>query len=128
MNEGMAKGTPAGKDAVKEALLQLRAEGVAVDMPEEAEGKEDTTQAERIREAYENSIEYRIGCQIMDGLTQGYALTSDDAEAMITGAYAPKSSELVGARAAELLSKKGAKGELKGTLKATWRMKLSLKC
>ena len=68
--------------------------------------------AEKVREAYEGSIEYRLGCQIMDGLTQGYALTSDDAEAMLTGEYAPKSSEIVGARAAETLKRMGKEGRL----------------
>ena len=103
-----------GRGAVKEALMQLRAEGYPVELPKEAAEDTDEEQlsAEAVREAYENSIEYRLGCQIMDGLTQGYALTSDDAEAMLTGEYAPKSSEIVGARAAETLKRMEKEGRL----------------
>ena len=84
---------PAGREAVNAALKQLMSEGVEVNTGEGTEGEEKISLAEKVREAYEGSIEYRLGCQIMDGLTQGYALTSDDAEAMLTGEYAPKSSE-----------------------------------
>lgn len=105
---------PSGREAVDEALRQLRSEGVAFEMPAVDEGAaEQEALLEQVRSAYENSIEYRLGCQIMDGLTQGYALSSDDAEAMLTGEYAPKSSQVVGARAAELLAKRQTAGKLK---------------
>lgn len=103
---------PAGREAVNAALRQLMSEGVEVNTGGGAEGKEEISLAEKVREAYEGSIEYRLGCQIMDGLTQGYALTSDDAEAMLTGEYAPKSSEIVGARAAETLKRMEKEGRL----------------
>ena len=103
---------PAGREAVNAALRQLMSEGVEVNTGEGAEGQEERALAEKVREAYEGSIEYRLGCQIMDGLTQGYALTSDDAEAMLTGEYAPKSSEIVGARAAETLKRMEKEGRL----------------
>lgn len=103
---------PAGREAVNAALKQLMSEGVEVNTGGGAEGKEEISLAEKVREAYEGSIEYRLGCQIMDGLTQGYALTSDDAEAMLTGEYAPKSSEIVGARAAETLKRMEKEGRL----------------
>ena len=82
-----------GRGAVKEALMQLRAEGYPVELPKEAAEDTDEEQlsAEAVREAYENSIEYRLGCEIMDGLTQSYGLSSEDAEAMLTGEYSPKS-------------------------------------
>ena len=103
---------PAGREAVNAALKQLMSEGVEVNTGEGTEGEEEISLAEKVREAYEGSIEYRLGCQIMDGLTQGYALTSDDAEAMLTGEYAPKSSEIVGARAAETLKRMEKEGRL----------------
>lgn len=103
---------PAGLEAVNAALRQLMSEGVEVNTGEGTEGEEKISLAEKVREAYEGSIEYRLGCQIMDGLTQGYALTSDDAEAMLTGEYAPKSSEIVGARAAETLKRMEKEGRL----------------
>lgn len=105
-------GHPAGREAVQAALMQLRSEGVAVDTDGGTEGEEEISLAEKVRDAYEGSIEYRLGCQIMDGLTQGYALNSDDAEAMLTGEYAPKSSEIVGARAAETLKRAEKEGRL----------------
>ena len=98
---------PAGREAVNAALRQLMSEGVEVNTGGGAEGKEEISLAEKVREAYEGSIEYRLGCQIMDGLTQG-----DDAEAMLTGEYAPKSSEIVGARAAETLKRMEKEGRL----------------
>ncbi len=105
---------PSGRQAVDEALRQLRSEGVAFEMPTADEsGAEWEAMLEQVRSAYENSVEYRLGCQIMDGLTQGYALSSDDALAMLTGEYAPQSSQVVGARAAELLARKNAEGKLK---------------
>ena len=103
---------PAGREAVNAALRQLMSEGVEVNTGGGTEGEEEISLAEKVREAYEGSIEYRLGCQIMDGLTQGYALTSDDAEAMLTGEYAPKSSEIVGARAAETLKRMEKEGRL----------------
>ena len=103
---------PAGREAVNAALKQLMSEGVEVNTGGGAEGEEEISLAEKVREAYEGNIEYRLGCQIMDGLTQGYALTSDDAEAMLTGEYAPKSSEIVGARAAETLKRMEKEGRL----------------
>ena len=109
MNEKTTR--PAGREAVNAALKQLMSEGVEVNTGGGAEGKEEISLAEKVREAYEGSIEYRLG-QIMDGLTQGYALTSDDAEAMLTGEYAPKSSEIVGARAAETLKRMEKEGRL----------------
>ena len=106
------KNKTAGREAVNAALKQLMSEGVEVNTGEGTEGEEEISLAEKVREAYEGSIEYRLGCQIMDGLTQGYALTSDDAEAMLTGEYAPKSSEIVGARAAETLKRMEKEGRL----------------
>ena len=104
-----------GRGAVKEALMQLRAEGYPVELPKEAAEDTDEEQlsAEAVREAYENSIEYRLGCEIMDGLTQSYGLSSEDAEAMLTGEYSPKSCQIIASRAAEVLSRLNAENKLK---------------
>lgn len=104
-----------GRGAVKEALRQLRAEGYPVELPKEAAEDTDEEQlsAEAVREAYENSIEYRLGCEIMDGLTQSYGLSSEDAEAMLTGEYSPKSCQIIASRAAEVLSRLNAENKLK---------------
>ena len=50
---------PAGREAVNAALRQLMSEGVEVNTGEGAEGKEEISLAEKVREAYEGSIEYR---------------------------------------------------------------------
>lgn len=104
-----------GRGAVKEALMQLRAEGYPVELPKEAAEDTDEEQlsAEAVRKAYENSIEYRLGCEIMDGLTQSYGLSSEDAEAMLTGEYSPKSCQIIASRAAEVLSRLNAENKLK---------------
>lgn len=95
--------------------MQLRAEGYPVELPKEAAEDTDEEQlsAEAVREAYENSIEYRLGCEIMDGLTQSYGLSSEDAEAMLTGEYSPKSCQIIASRAAEVLSRLNAENKLK---------------
>ncbi len=67
----------------------------------------------RVREAYENSAEYQLGCRMLDELTQSYSLSSEEALAMLTGEFAPQSAQIVGARAAGALESLEKEGKLK---------------
>jgi hypothetical protein len=72
----------------------------------------------RVREAYENSAEYQLGCRMLDELTQSYSLSSEEALAMLTGEFAPQSAQIVGARAAGALESLEKEGKLKGSFQA----------
>ncbi len=79
----------------------------------EANNANEAELIRRVREAYENSAEYQLGCKMLDELTQRYSLSSEEALSMLTGEFAPQSAQIVGARAAEALELLEKDGKLK---------------
>ena len=68
--------------------------------------------AEDIRAEYENSLEYQVGCTIVDALTEAYGLSAEEAAAMLGANVAPSGAELIALRAAEVLAEMEKAGRL----------------
>lgn len=70
---------------------------------------------ESIRQEYENSPEYRLGCEMLDALTQELGLDAETAAAMLSSGTRPTSLEMIGKKAAAALEKMQQEGELERT-------------
>ena len=69
-------------------------------------------EAERVRREYEESPEYRIGCEPLDGLTQELGISAEQAAALLSGSTRPESMEVLSRRAAATLAELERAGSL----------------
>ena len=53
-------------------------------------GLREAYEAERVRREYEESPEYRIGCELLDGLTQELGISAEQAAALLSGSTRPE--------------------------------------
>lgn len=67
---------------------------------------------QKVREEYENSPEYRIGCELVDGLTKELGISADEAAQMLSAAVRPSSMEVLSSRAADTLGQLEKQGKL----------------
>lgn len=70
---------------------------------------------ESIRQEYENSPEYRLGCELLDALTEELGIDAETAASMLSSGTRPGSFEMIGERAASALARMQEKGELERT-------------
>lgn len=68
--------------------------------------------AAQVRAEYENSPEYRLGCEIIDELTGQFGLGADEVAAMLSGGTRPPGSEMLGRQAADILERMEKNGQL----------------
>lgn len=80
--------------------------GRAYGAPETADG------ADAIRSEYENSLEYRIGCAVVDAVTGAYGVSTEQAGAMLGSNTMPRGQEMIALRAAEVLTEMQKRGTL----------------
>ena len=70
------------------------------------------TTAEAVRAEYENSPEYRLGCEIIDALTDSPGLGADEAAAMLSSGTRPSGLDMLGIQAAKALERMEKNGQL----------------
>lgn len=68
--------------------------------------------AEAVRAQYENSPEYRLGCEIMDELTRSLGIGADEVAAMLGSGARPNASNILGKQAANTLAQMEKNGQL----------------
>jgi len=68
--------------------------------------------AEAVRAQYENSPEYRLGCEIMDELTRSLGIGADEIAAMLGSGARPNASNVLGKQAASALAQMEKNGQL----------------
>jgi len=75
--------------------------------------KAGMTELERIRTEYENSPEYRLGSEIIDGLTQQFGMSAEDAAALLGSGRKPGGIEAISVKAGQELAAMAMRGMLK---------------
>ncbi len=68
--------------------------------------------AEAIRAEYENSPEYRLGCEIIDELTEALGIGADEVAAMLSAKTRPPGFDMLGMQAASALEAMEKNGQL----------------
>ncbi|HWQ58687.1 MAG TPA: hypothetical protein VN540_06670, partial [Clostridia bacterium] len=68
--------------------------------------------AEAVRAQYENSPEYRLGCEIIDALTGSLGLGADEVAAMLSSNTRPSGTDMLGTQAAKTLEQMEKNGQL----------------
>lgn len=71
--------------------------------------------AEAVRAQYENSPEYRLGCEIIDELTDKLGIGADEVAAMLGSGTRPESGAMISTQAAAVLSQMKKNGQLSRT-------------
>ncbi len=69
--------------------------------------------AARVRAEYEESPEYRLGCELLDGLTQEFGISAEQAAELLTDGARPESMDVLSRRAAATLSRLERAGQLR---------------
>ncbi|MBE5784398.1 MAG: hypothetical protein E7330_01215 [Clostridiales bacterium] len=72
----------------------------------------------KVREEYENSPEYRIGCELIDGLTEELGISAEQAAEMLSAKVRPSGVDVLSSRAAATLGEMEKQGALKRPAKA----------
>lgn len=67
----------------------------------------------QVRQEYENSPEYRIGCEIVGGLTKELGLSAEAAAEMLSSGVHPSGMDMLSSRAAVTLGEMEKQGRLK---------------
>lgn len=65
-----------------------------------------------VRAEYENSPEYRLGCEIIDELTSALGLGADEVAAMLSAGTRPAGNEMLSLQAAGVLERMEENGQL----------------
>ncbi len=60
----------------------------------------------------ENSVEYRLGCQLLDGLTSQFHISSEEAAAMLEDGAAPQPLQVLSTRVTQTLNTMKKEGRL----------------
>ena len=77
-----------------------------------AERMRETDAAARVRAEYEESPEYRIGCELLDGLTQELGISAEQAAALLASGARPESMDVLSRKAAAMLIELEREGKL----------------
>ena len=77
-----------------------------------AERMRETDAAARVRAEYEESPEYRIGCELLDGLTQELGISAEQAAALLASGARPESMDVLSRKAAATLIELEREGKL----------------
>ncbi len=67
----------------------------------------------QVRQEYENSPEYRIGCELVDDLTKQLGIGAEEAAEMLSSKVRPSGMDVLSSRAAAILSEQEKQGKLK---------------
>ena len=65
-----------------------------------------------VRAQYENSPEYRLGCEIIDEMTETLGVGADEVAAMLGSNTRPTANSVIGAQAASILTRMEGNGQL----------------
>lgn len=84
--------------------------GAAAAMP--AAAAREQASAQDVRAEYENSPEYRLGCEIIDELTSALGLGADEVAAMLSAGTRPAGNEMLSLQAAGILERMEKNGQL----------------
>ncbi len=72
----------------------------------------ETDAAARVRAEYEESPEYRIGCELLDGLTQELGISAEQAAQLLSSGARPESMDVLSRQAAAALAQLEREGRL----------------